>query len=334
METITGLEKIAGQDPMNHLNCRKSQVLAYVSSKTADVNLAFSMALESTQSIWEHCYVERKYRWSYPTRYVEDDDLEALGFDLVKTPKIDFDVFPDVVENLVRRDVPGFFYAPRGYFPYWTEFMRNQGTLPDEYFEYHSFLVCGIDMPERQVLFLDIANERLTYQRYTVPLALIQAGVVAEPERWFVDCLELRLERARPDSARIESKYNGFLAQHRDDLALYGIMADSLEEERGLFKETYRAPFINGIALLAGSRYMFARFLASTTHSAFVKRSYNEIANLLITALSAATRYQTGDARVPASEIQRRLERIHAREKVAYGLLREEVAQTRIQLLH
>ncbi|WP_225850295.1 hypothetical protein [Streptomyces sp. HPF1205] len=161
MTKLPGVERIRTQDPNNHLHCRKTQLLAYVGGLTPWSDLLMYGALGSTSAIHRHCYLGGRDRWAFETPYVTDDDLRLLGFEVLPAGAAD-DLarlesgLPRLESGLTQylaAGQPVLFYAPRHHFPYWMDFMRRVGTLPEEYGLLHSFLVCGAS--STQVLLVD-----------------------------------------------------------------------------------------------------------------------------------------------------------------------------------
>jgi hypothetical protein len=323
MIELPGVDRIRTRDPNNHLHCRKTQLLAYVGSRTPWSDLLMYRALGSTSAVHRHCHLRGGDRWAYDTPYVNDDDLRLLGFEVLSAKAVDLDRFESGLTDFLAAGQPVFFYAPRHHFPHWVEFMRRAGTLPEEYRLLHSFLVCGASGTD--VLLVDNTADDHEYFPLTVGWDLLRDGYAREPERWFTGCATVR-QVAEPDRDGFEDAYRAFLAGFRDGFELYDVIGDNLVVERTSVAATYRAPGVNGMALLAGSRTLFCRFLALTEHGERVRAAYARIAQLATVLSDRVTAFQAGLPALPADRIRRGLTQLRLHEQRAARLLVDEAA--------
>ena len=323
MIQLPDVDRIRTQDPINHLHCRKTQLLAYVASRTPWSDLLMYGALGSTSAIYRHCYLRGQDRWAFETPYVTEDDLRLLGFEMLSAGSVDLADFECGLADFIAAGQPVFFYAPRHHFPYWVEFMRRAGTVPEEYELLHSFLVCGASTSN--VLLVDNTTDDHEYYPLTVTWDLLRDGYAREPERWFTGCATVR-QTSAPDRDGFEAAYRTFLAGFRDGLELYDAVGDNLIMERASVTDTYRAPGVNSLALLAGSRTMFCRFLAHTEHSEKVRATYARIAQLTTVLSDRVSAFQSGLHALAADQIRRSLAHLRQREQQAARLLIDEAA--------
>ncbi|CAL9279767.1 hypothetical protein SUDANB180_07409 [Streptomyces sp. enrichment culture] len=314
MIKLSGLDLIRTRDPNNHLHCRKTQLLAYVGGRTRWSDLLMYGALGSTSAIHRHCYLRGEDRWAFDTPYVTDDDLRLLGFEVLSAGAVDLARFESGVTAFLAAGQPVFFYAPRHHFPYWVEFMRRVGTLPEEYHLPHSFLLCGVSGTD--VLLVDNVSDDHEYAPLTVSWDVLRAGHAREPERWFTGCATVR-KTSGPDHEGFEAAYRAFLGRFRDGFELYDVVGDNLVVERASVTAAYRAPGVNSMALLAGSRTLFHRFLAHTTHGEQVRSAYARIARLATVLSDRVTAFQSGLPALPADRIRRGLEGLRQLEQRA-----------------
>ncbi|MFY1633285.1 hypothetical protein ACN27F_08375 [Solwaraspora sp. WMMB335] len=325
--TIGGIDAIVNRDRANHLNCRKGQVLAFVASRSPWWELLLYGALGSTYDIYRHCYRRKGYRWDFPAPYVRDDDLAALGWFSGHQAKADLDEVRDALPEYLANDQPVLFMAPRADFAYWVDFMRRHGTIESEYRELHSYLVCGLSTDRQTVLIVDNTTDNHEYTSFLIPMADLAAGYAREPERWFTDCQTL-LRVGEPDLPELAVRYHRVVAGYTDRFELYDIIADSLPAERAAIAETYRTPAVNSLALLAGSRGMFCRFLRRTSHSPQVLARYEQLTAAVGAVQERVGRYHGGGADVSLDELHRRLQGLRVREEQAARLLREDLHRT------
>lgn len=322
MTELPGVDRIRTRDPNNHLHCRKSQLLAYVGGLTPWSDLLMYRALGSTQAIHRHCYLGRQDRWAFDTPYVTDDDLRLLGFEVFSAGTVDLARFESGLTRFLAAGQPVFFYAPRNHFPYWADFMRRAGTLPEEYGLLHSFLVCGASGTD--VLLVDNTADDHEYFPLTVGWDVLRDGHAREPDRWFTGCATVR-KVSEPDREGFEAAYRAFTAGFRDGFELYDIIGDSLVMERAS-AATYRAPGVNSLALLAGSRTLFRRFLGCTGHGEQVRAAYTRIARLATGLSDRVAAFQAGLPALPADRIRRGLTHLRQLEQQAARLLVDEAA--------
>ncbi|WP_344602188.1 hypothetical protein [Streptomyces glaucus] len=323
MIKLSGVDLIRTRDPNNHLHCRKTQLLAYVGGRTRWSDLLMYGALGSTSAIHRHCYLRGEDRWAFDAPYVTDDDLRLLGFEVLSAGTVDLARFESGVTEFLATGQPVFFYAPRHHFPYWVEFMRRVGTLPEEYRLLHSFLLCGTSSTE--VLLVDNVTDDHEYVPLTVSWDVLRDGYAREPERWFTDCATVR-RTSGPDRAGFEAAYRTFLAGFGDGFELYDVIGDNLVVERASATAAYRAPGVNSLALLAGSRTLFSRFLALTAHGEEVRSAYARIAQLATVLSDRVTAFQVGLPALSADRIRRGLERLRQLEQQAARRLVDEAA--------
>ncbi|MEO3749488.1 hypothetical protein [Streptomyces sp. B6B3] len=323
MITVPGVDRIRTRDPNNHLHCRKGQLLAYVGSRTTWSDLLMYGALGTTSAIYRHCYLRGGDRWAFDTPYVTDDDLRLLGFEVFQAGTVDLARFESGLAEFLAAGQPVFFYAPRHHFPYWLEFMRRVGTLPEEYEFLHSYLLCGASPTD--VLLVDNIADDHEFFRTTVPWDVLRDGYAREPERWFTGCATVRQVSA-PDRDGFEAAYRAFLDRFRDDFEVYDAVADHLVTDRASVTATYRAPGVNSLALLAGSRTLFCRFLAHTGHGEPVRAAYTRIAQLATVLSDRVSAFQEGLPAPSADRIRRGLTHLRGCEQRAARLLKDEAA--------
>ncbi len=314
MIKLSGLDLIRTRDPNNHLHCRKTQLLAYVGGRTRWSDLLMYAALGSTSAIHRHCYLRGEDRWAFDTPYVNDDDLRLLGFEVLSAGTVDLARFESGVGEFLAAGQPVLFYAPRHHFPYWVEFMRRVGTLPEEYHLLHSFLLCGAS--DTDVLLVDNVSDDHEYAPLTVSWDVLREGYAREPARWFTGCATVR-QTSGPDRDGFEAGYRAFLGRFRDGFELYDVVGDNLVVERASVTTAYRAPGVNSMALLAGSRTLFHRFLGHTAHGEQVRSAYARIAQLATVLSDRVTAFQSGLPALPADRIRRGLARLRQLEQQA-----------------
>jgi hypothetical protein len=258
--------RIENIDPVNHLNCRSGQLLAHATKISQHHELLFWNAFESCESVFRHCFVEKEYRWSYRTRYINHEDVRSLGIDLEEFDKIDLETFKSSLKTLANSNHIGIFYAPRGYFKYWLDFMEIHNTLEKEYFDLHSFYIYGATEDMRTIWLLDNTTENTSYITVPISMTEIEDGYFKEPERWFLGCINLSRKCKLPKFESFLENYINHINQIEPDFELYDFISRVFMEERGVYAEIYRSPTLNSLSLLAGSRYFFYKFLCRTTH--------------------------------------------------------------------
>ncbi|MFI2641982.1 hypothetical protein [Streptomyces sp. NPDC018610] len=320
---LSGVDLIRTRDPNNHLHCRKSQLLACVGGRTRWSDLLMYGALGSTSAIHRHCYLRGEDRWAFDTPYVTDDDLRLLGFEVLSAGTVDLARFESGVTAFLAAGQPVLFYAPRHHFPYWVEFMRRAGTVPEEYGLLHSFLLCGASGTD--VLLVDNVADDHEYFPLTVSWDVLRDGYAREPDRWFTGCATVR-QISAPDRDGFEAAYRAFLGRFRDGFELYDVIGDNLVVERASVSPAYRAPGVNSLALLAGSRALFSRFLAHTAHGEQVRAAYARIAQTATVLSDRVTAFQAGLPALPADRLRRGLERLRQLEQRAARRLVDEGA--------
>ncbi|GAA2111472.1 hypothetical protein GCM10009759_53500 [Kitasatospora saccharophila] len=321
---IPDAERIRNQDPNNHLHCRKSQLLAHVAARTPWSDLLMYRALGSTAAVYRHCHLRGKDRWAFEAPYVTDGDLRLLGFELLSAGTVDIDRFESDLPGILAVGQPVFFYAPRHHFPHWVEFMQRVGTVPEERRLPHSFLVCGAD--DTGVVVLDNTADDHEYFPLAVGWDVLREGYAREPERWFVDCSTV-VPGTGPDLDGFESAYRAFLARFRDGFQIYDLIGENLAAERGSVDAVYRAPGVNSIALLAGSRTLFRRFLELTRHGEPVRAAYADVARLATTLSEQINAFHAGTPTLSADRIRAALAELRTREQRAAALLTDEAAR-------
>ncbi|GAA4958517.1 hypothetical protein [Actinoplanes utahensis] len=326
---LPDLESLVSQDDLNQLNCRTTQILTFAASRTRWADLLMYCSLECTLDVFRHCYLRNEYRWSYRTRYVNENDLALLGFDLIHIPQWDVDDF--------RRDLPGIVSAghavlvhlPRGHFAYWRDFLTRFSVPVAEHMDLHSFLVCGID-PAGDLTVVDNANQAHAFQRYILSAAELDTALSADAGRCLVGNLVVKDRRDEPDIAGLLRRYTDLMTAFDDSFEIYDRMAESLSMERITAAETYQSPAVNSLAILAGSRSFFSRFLALTSHSVAVKQIFAANAEAITRVLNRASQYHAGVGGVSMDALRRQLSQLRRRERQALHLLKTDLGRSPI----
>lgn len=324
MRTISRLDLLVNRDWLNQMHCRTMQLLTMAGRCTPAVDLLMYRALEPTRDIYLHCHVKEEDRWSYASHYVNDEDLELLGFTVDYTPKVDLADAAAFLRAAIEDDRPVSFYAPRGHFDFWLDRMRRDGTRPDEYFFLHSFMCCGIAVDGGEVLIIDTTSTG-SLRPFVVDFDVFTTAYPTDPDRWFLHCQSLRQVRATPDVAAFETRYVEWLEGYRDRFEVYDVIADSFARERDRFPEWYRRPSLNSLVLLAGSRDFFGRFLTHTAHDPRIAAAFTANADMLVTLLDATTRFQNGTSSLGADELRGMLTAMKSRELEALRALQADL---------
>jgi len=327
MRKIESLSRIISQDPAVHLNCRVHQTLALVAAKTSAVDLLYYSALHDSHRVFEHCYLKKELRWSYPYPYTGEDDLRQLGFTTERREKVGLSEFLRLVAEGVARDEPVSFFAPRTEFAYQADYLRRMGlplsgTLP------HSFLVCGADDPVTELLFRDDATDNHEFADFVVPWETVRSGWEADPEQWFTDILVLKDSADEPDPAYFDQSYTKRVLDLHDEFEIFHLLHDRLTEEREGWP-AFAAPGLNSLSMLAGARILFCRFLQHTRHSERVKDTVRRNMKFLCSVLDEATLNHVERAPSSDARIKRGLFALERREATALRLLRQEVEEFR-----
>ncbi|KUM98498.1 hypothetical protein AQI88_02085 [Streptomyces cellostaticus] len=323
MHTIKSLSGIVSQDPAVHLNCRVHQTLALVAAKTSAVDLLYYRSLYDSHRVFEHCYLRKELRWSYPYPYTEGDDLRNVGFTIENRDRVGLEEFLELVSEGVARDEPVSFFAPRAEFEYQAEYLDRMG-LPRSGFLPHSFLACGVNEPVTELLIRDDATDNHEFTDFVVPWQTVRAGWEADPEQWFTDILVLR---GTGDDAVGPGHFGTAYTQHilglEDEFEIYDLLHDRLAEEREGW-EIFAAPGLNCLSMLAGARIQFCRFLRHTRHSDQLKETYRRNMKSLCAVLDEATLGHVEPTPSADARIKRGLHALKRRETNALRLLRHE----------
>jgi hypothetical protein len=331
---ISGVDRIVNLDGTNHLNCRLQQVLAFTASRTRWADLLMYAALGSTFPIYRHCYARRKDRWSFIPPYLGVEDLRLLGVDLTPVAEAEAGDLDRILDRTLAGDQPLIFFAPRVDFPHWITFMREMGTVEEDFDNLHSFMIAGANGDRSELLLIDNARPDHHFFPLVVPRPVMAAGYAREPERWFLDGATITVAAGppEPDLPTLAARYRALVAAHRAEIELYDQIGDGLLAERTEYRETYRAPSVNALALLAGSRDFFTRFLRHTGHSRPVRAAYSQNARLTRDALDRAGRHHAGDRTVDTDELRRDLHLLGRREARAARMLADDLAGMRVLL--
>jgi hypothetical protein len=160
-----------------------------------------------------------------------------------------------------------------------------------------------------------------------VTWAQLREGRAADPDRWFVDNVVVS-RVGDPDPAPFARMHAAFVADHEDEFELYEVIAEQLVSEREMYPEAYRVPGINALALVAGSRRMFTRYLQLTNDDTGLLRSWEAVSRSALHALAAVSAFHAGDdGRL--SPVQAQLRRLAAAERGALRELRRSAANSR-----
>ncbi len=334
MKKFSNIRSINRIDPTNHLNCRKNHLCSYIYSIDDNFNLLFPQSLESSELIFKHCYVNKEYRWSYPTQYIHDDDFDNIGYNILRAGKMDYQEFMDAMEKCINVNQPVLFYAPRGYFPYWIDFMKAEGTLPEEYFQLHSFVVCDINDKKDEMLIGDNATKDKSFRIFNIPITLVKEGYQNDPDNWFIDNITVeKNNNNKIKRSEILNKYISYIQSYQDDFKLFDLISNSFEFEIDEFKEKYRPPYINSIALLAGSRLFFSWFIKSTTHSQSLKEMIENNANHLISLFASLSNFQINNLSSTKNDLKSMLNMAKMNEQNAINLIKKEIKTNKIDLI-
>lgn len=325
MRVISDLDLLVNRDHHNQMHCRTMQLYTMVGRCAPAAELLMYRALEPTRDIHHHSYVKAADRWSYVSGYVNDgQDLALLGFAVDTTPKLSLDDAVGFLRTVIDGDQPVSFYAPRGHFDFWVERMRRDGTPPEMYLDLHSFMCCGITEDAEALLIVDNTSANVLHP-YVVPFDTVTRGYASDPSRWFLVCQSVRRLDDTPDIAAIEARYVDWIGGYRDTFGLYEVIADSFVGERDSYPDPFRRPSLTSLALLAGSRDFFSRFLTRTAHVTEVVSAFAANADMLITLLNLTSRVQDGTGPVGADELRGMLIAMQARERSALRELQADL---------
>ncbi|WP_159403844.1 hypothetical protein [Streptomyces sp. NRRL S-646] len=327
MRKIESLNTIVSQDPAVHLNCRVHQMLALVAAKTSAVDLLYHGALHDSHRVFEHCYLKKELRWSYPYPYTRDDDLRQLGFTVRRSEHLGLGEFLSLLTDGVARDEPVSFFAPRTEFAYQVQYMSRMG-LPLSGILPHSFLACGVDDSVTELLIRDDATDNHEFADFVVPWETVRSGWETNPDEWFTDVLVLKNSADEPDPAHFDRAYTKHVLELEDAFEIYHLLHDRLAEEREGWP-TFAAPGLNSLSMLAGAHILFCRFLRHTRHSERVKETFRRNMKFLCSVLDEATLNHVERAPSSDARIKRGLFALERREAKALGLLRQEVEEFR-----
>ncbi|MCX5418136.1 hypothetical protein [Streptomyces sp. NBC_00078] len=324
MHSIRSLSRIVSQDPAVHLNCRVHQTLALIAAKTPAAELLYYRALYDSHRVFEHCYLKKELRWSYPYPYTDEDDMRNLGFVAERRERVSADEFLELVSEGVDRDEPVSFFAPRAEFEYQADYLDRMG-LPRSGFLPHSFLACGVNDPVTALLIRDDATDNHEFTDFVVPWRTVRAGWEADPEQWFTDILVLR-ETGDDASGpgHFSDAYTKNILGLGDEFEIYDFLHDRLAEEREAH-EVFGAPGLNCLSMLAGARIQFCRFLRHTRHSDRLRETYRRNMKALCALLDEATLNHVERSPAVDARIRRGLSALKRRESSALGQLMREV---------
>lgn len=325
MRTVSYVENITSQDPVVHLNCRTHQTLALLASKRTDVDLLFCTALYDTSRIFDHVYRKRLYRWSYDYAYDSPEALDILGVHTVKHDSLQIDDFYALVRLSVARDDVLSFFAPRSQISYQVEYLRNM-NVPVEGFLPHSFLVCGVADSTLDLLIRDDATVNHEFANFTILGDTVLNGYHTTPHEWFTDAITIDMSAMSPRSEIAERIYVREIEENRDDYELYEILCDSIPAEINGCCETFSAPGLNALSMIAGSRLLFSRFLKRTEHSTQAKMLAGSTVKAACAIFDEATRLYSAPDRTALGQVQRNLTKVQEKEKALLQLLKEECA--------
>lgn len=328
MRTVSYLEHITSQDPVVHLNCRTHQTLALLASKRTDVSLLFCNALCDTSRIYDHVYRKRLYRWSYSFAYDSPEVLEILGVRAIQHDSLEIDEFYALARLLVARDGAVSFFAPRSQISYQVDYLHEM-KLPVAGFLPHSFLVCGVAETTLDLLIRDDATANHQFANFTIPNDTVLNGFRTTPREWFTDVMTIEMSSmpSRPDIA--EQIYIRDIETNSDDYELYDILSDSIPAEIDGGSDIYSAPGLNALAMIAGSRLLFSRFLRFTEHSHQAKALAKSTVKAICVILDEATRLYSAPNPATLGQVQRNLARAQKQEKALLHLLKKECASAK-----
>jgi hypothetical protein len=332
MKTVSYFGGIVSQDPVIHLNCRTHQILALLASRHAEVDLLYCTALYDTSRIYDHVYRKRQYRWSYDDDYVEPASLDVLGAQATRHGALGIDAFHALAREVIARGDVLSFFAPRSQIPYQADYLRAMG-VPVEGFLPHSFLLCGIDAASGDLLIRDDATLNHAFADFTIAGATVGDGYRTSPAEWFTDVTSLDAGAPPPRRDLAERRYRAALEANRDDHELYEVLRDAIPAELGAAPDVFAAAGVNALSMLAGSRFLFNRFLALTAHSPAAKALARGVARAACALLDAVSALYAAPDPAGVGQMQRGLASLRQKDEALLRLLKQECATSRASLV-
>ncbi|PZD96828.1 hypothetical protein DNH61_06420 [Paenibacillus sambharensis] len=306
-------EKIRVYD-LNYLDCSKGQYVSYLKWRGYHVEALYYNALEKTSTLYDEFFVKKKERWQFDEEGFQESDWPLIG--VVQNTRY-AESFREVEDEIIRRlqNCTIVFLSVDTYY------LHTRPHVYGKHHEPHSLALIG--RKDGDWLVLDERSSHLLVYAYTheaicrafdSPYGLKQ-----------VTCFEPSPTQGPPQVSTegIISRYKTWLAGFEDDLSLYELIIQWMEESKdGALQEGLLRSISAAFTLLNGSRDKFAAFTAYMGFDPAIPRMLADCARTADSLRNSVNRAILS-GKLPASSIIDKCSLLREQEREMIDTLKE-----------
>ncbi|MBJ6363744.1 hypothetical protein ACFOQM_21180 [Paenibacillus sp. GCM10012307] len=235
--------------------CRKIQLLMLLEEHRLPVELLFYNAYESTQLFYNHIFVQNENRWTFEGSSATRKDIGLFNVRLEDIEITSVEELDIVLPERLESGQFVYIWVNLDYMPHWI--------FGKDYLEagaIHSVFLKAMRTDGDKTLYLleDNYPEFCDY----VDSNAIKNAIATGNQEWTHQITLVHLEEWRPQRlpGELAIRFNNWRATLADDFHLYDHIGQLIEEEPEQPKVFYEK-LEHTLSLIAGSRYLFNRFL-------------------------------------------------------------------------
>ncbi|UNK20684.1 hypothetical protein MNQ98_12005 [Paenibacillus sp. N3/727] len=229
-----------------YLNCRTMQVISYLSSINAPIELLFYNAMESSDKIFDQIITQRKSRYQYKTNLLIPEDLELIGVRENFITVNNLSEIESVLVNLIAKEKVVFIWLDQFYFSHRAFYLTKHN--------FHSFIINSLEISEndRYYHFIDLDPDiNGKFKDEILIKSLEHSDFPINIDYYDFDQSILHVNR-------IQRKYEEWIRSYSDSYHFYDWLSSILGEN---INNHILNRVDHALAIIIGSRYLFSKYL-------------------------------------------------------------------------
>ncbi|GAB6991929.1 hypothetical protein [Paenibacillus pini] len=236
-------------------DCRKIQLLLLFQEKNIPIELLFYNAYESTQSIYDHLFIQDKNRWSYDSHSMNDEDIKLFNIQMEEQCIHNEEELDYLLQDLLNKNQYIYLWVNLDYMPHWVlgKHYLVEGAL-------HSVFLKQLQINGDQISYL-LQDNYPPFCDY-VDQSFIKDGIFKGDPQYthLVSVVSVANWNDQLVQASLEERFTIWRKGLVDHFQFYDHILQFIEEIPANPPSFYER-LEHALTLVTGSRYVFARFL-------------------------------------------------------------------------